>query len=302
MSFRSFAAAVMAALIVVLPATPAVAGGPPATVPAMVSGGQEAVAVRVLVAQSEIKSNAVPSLLAVATGGGILGGLMAAAQNASREKKAEQLIAPIRTALVDLDTDALALKAARDGLAGVSWLSAAPVTFGKDNSPVGESAFLDAGTAANTVFIDYTYDLSPGFDAVRVVANFSIANKAIPANSSGAAGKPEDRVKSRYLRWSQAITSVVYLPGANPDDKDANIPLLAAANGDLVRRGLAQAFTQVAALTPKAFALTEAEIKAMGDKTRPKFAYQTLSGRVVDQSGGGTVFWARQFVTVQQLQ
>src|SRR5215204_3132853 len=110
--------------------------------PAFISQ-QSSRSVRVLVAQAQIKSDINASTLAVATGGGMLGGLIAAAQNSERAKRAEVLIAPIRTALIDFDADALAQSSARSGLAQIPWLSSAPMTFGKDTSPVGRTAFLD---------------------------------------------------------------------------------------------------------------------------------------------------------------
>ncbi|HEY5722618.1 MAG TPA: hypothetical protein VIT45_09880, partial [Allosphingosinicella sp.] len=118
-------------------------------------------AVQVLVAQSEIKSNINPSNIAVATGGGLLGGLMAASQNASRTKKAEALIEPVREALMDFDVDGLALDTTKRAFAQVPWLQNAPVSFSKDSSPVGKSGSLDTIGASQVAFVEYSYDFSP---------------------------------------------------------------------------------------------------------------------------------------------
>jgi hypothetical protein len=275
--------AVTAALAVAVPAGPALAGGPAAVVPVAVSTAQEERAVRVLVAQSEIKSDINSSNLGIVMGGGLLGGLMAAAQNSSREKKAEELIGPLRTALIDLDIDAMAQSAARSGIAAVPWLSGAAVSFGKDSSPVGKSEFLDSNTTPRVTFVEYTYDLSPNFDSIRVVATSNTANKALPVvPKSAKAPKPEDRLKPKNLAYAQSVTVAVLLPNADPKNKEANAAAWAANNGELARKGLAQAFAEVAALTPRTFALTDADIKAMGDKTRARAGYEGLQGRVVE--------------------
>ena len=256
--------------------------------------------VRVLLAQAEIKSDINASTLAVATGGGMLGGLIAAAQNSERAKKAEELIAPLRTALIDYDADALVQQSARSGLAGVPWLSSVPMTFGKDSSPVGRTDFLDAGATEQVAFIEYTYDLSPEFDALRVVAHIEFANKAVPMNR-GKPGKPEDRVKARNLAFVRSITVAVMLPNADPKDKEANAARWAENGGDPARRAMQQAFARMAELMPRTLALTDADVVALKDRKKERVNYLALSGRLVERQGGQTLFWDDQFVSVGPL-
>lgn len=256
--------------------------------------------VRVMLAQSEIKSDINASNLGLLLGGGLLGGLISAVQNADRAKKAEELITPVRTAIIDMDVDALALNTARSSMSKVSWLEKAPITYGKDSSPVGRSDFLDADAAPHVAFIEYTYDLSPNFDAIRVVALTQFADKALPAKKRNA--KPTDRVHQKHLAYSRAVTSIVTLPNASPDDKEANAARWAADDGLLAERALDQAFKRLAALAPQSLALTDADVKAMKDKTRPKAQYEALKGRLIETSeNGDTLFWANQFVSVQSL-
>lgn len=256
--------------------------------------------VRVLVSQAEIKSDINASTLAVATGGGMLGGLIAAAQNADRAKRAEELISPLRTALIDFDADALAQSSARSGLAGVPWLSSAAMTFGKDTTPVGRTAFLDAGNADQVVFIEYIYDLSPEFDALRVVANIQFTNKAVPV-SHGKPGNSEDRVKPRNLAFARSITVAVMLPNADPKDKEANAARWAANDGEQARRATQQAFSRLAELLPRTLALSDADVVGLKDKKKERAAYGALSGRLVERRGDETLFWANQFVAVGPL-
>jgi hypothetical protein len=298
--------AALAAAFVVSSVGPAAAK--PATVisEAVVNEGQKR-SIRVLVSQSEIKSNINGSQLGtaimIAAGGGMLagliGGMIASAQNADREKKAETLIAPLRTSLADFNADELAQAAARNALADIAWLKEADISFGKDSSPAGRNSFLDQASD-QVVFVDYSYDLSPEFDSVRVVETIQIANKALPRVAKGQPRpKPEHRI-TRYLAYTQTLTSAVTLPDADPKDKQANADRWAANNGALARRAVKQAFTRLAELTPRALGLTAAQVKAM-NKIKQRATFGGLSGRLVSQDDDGTLIWAKQFVSVQPL-
>lgn len=287
-------------------ASPVYAGPPNIVAPAISSSEQDH-SVRVLLAQSEINSaiNSANSLgLFMAAGGlvgGLLGGIITASQNASRAKKAEELITPIRAATVDLDVDALALETSNEILAKVAWLDEVPVSYGKDSSPVGKSDFLDANPSPSVVFIEYSYDLSPDFDALRVTATMQVANKALPKTTRRPA-KPADRVMPKYLAYSHTVTSVVLLPEANPKEQEENAARWAADNGAPVRLALDQAFAELADLAPRSLALTKADIKQMKDSSRPKAGYASLKGRLVEKTEDeGSIIWAGQFVSVEPL-
>jgi hypothetical protein len=306
MRTRLLAAACAAALVATSVSAP-VAAKPASLVPEAMIKDQRQRSVRVLVAQSEIKSNINGSQLGtaimVAAGGGLLaglvGGLITAAQNAEREKQAEALIAPLRTSLADFDADRLAQDSAQASLTNVAWLKGAPTSFGKDSSPLGKSDYLNTA-ADQVVFVEYSYDLSPEFDSVRVIETVQVANKALPALRKGLTAKPQDRI-TRYLAYSHTITSAVLLPDADPKNKKANAERWAANGGELARRGVAQAFARLVDLTPRALALTQAEVKTMKDSKRPRAAYGGLSGRLVSRDDKGTLIWANQFIAVQPL-
>ena len=243
-------------------------------------------AVQVLVAQSEIKSNINPSNIAVATGGGLLGGALAASQNASRTKKAEALIEPVREALKDFDGDRLAQDTTRAALAQVPWLQSAAVSFGKDSSPVGKASALDSLGASQVVFIEYSYDFSPDFADLRVVAKVEFANKAMPA----AATKPEARVNRKNLAYAQQVTTIVSL-SAPVDEKAGNAALWAADGGKRAREALTLAFAEQAKLLPRTLALTAADVAAMAAKTNPKGNVGGFAGRTLQSPTGETLLW-----------
>lgn len=273
----------------------AVAAGPPNVVTEEARNAP-ARAVQVLVAQSEIKSNINPSNIAVATGGGLLGGALAASQNASRTKKAEALIEPVREALSDFDADRLAQDTTAAALAQVPWLQGAAVSFSKDSSPVGKSSALDSLGASQIVFIEYTYDFSPDFADLRVVSKVEFANKAMPA----AATKPEARVNRKNLAYAQQVTTIVSLP-APVDEKAGNAAQWGADGGRRAREALTLAFAEQAKLLPRTLALTADEVAAMGAKTNPKGNVGGFAGRVQTSATGETLLWGPGFIWQRTL-
>jgi hypothetical protein len=277
--------------------TPAMAAQPPNLVVEQsrnVVGGR---IVQVLVAQAEIKSNINPSNIAMATGGGLIGGLLAASQNASRTKKAETAIEPLRAALNGFDAEALSLETTKTGLATVPWLQAGTPTLSKDSSILGKSAILDANTAAQIAFIEYSYDVSPDFANIRVVAKLEFASKAIPAANTD---KPEVRLLPKNLAYAQTITSIVSLPAAGADI-DANAALWSADHGSAARAALTKAFGQIAILLPRTLALTSDDISKINGKDKKRQTVAGFNGRVEETSSSGTLLWANGFVYVQPL-
>jgi hypothetical protein len=248
----------------------------------LVAGGRS---LRVLVAQAEIKSDINLSNIAVATGGGLLGGLIGAAVDSAHAKKAELLITPLRTAIADVDVDAMAMDAAKAGFANAQW-NKSEISFSKDSSPAGKSAYLDSNANAETAFVEYTYDLSPSFDALRVVERTDVAAKTMVSTN-----KPEKRLAPKNLVYSHSVASVVLLPNAGKD-KEANAARWAADNGKLARAALAQAFAQLKALTPHLMAMTAADDDALDrDKKNKRILAGGYYGRPQPTTDGATLLW-----------
>ena len=248
-----------------------------------VAGGRS---LHVMVAQSEIKSDINLSNVAVATGGGMLGALIGAAVDSARAKKAEALITPVRTGMAGVDADAMAIDAAKTAFANAQWNTVAEPNFSKDSSPVGKSAYLDSNANAETAFVEYTYDLSPTFDALRVVESIQVAAKTVPA-----ANKPEKRLQPKYLVYSGNVASVVLLPDATKD-KDANAARWAADNGKLARAALEQAFARLKATTPRLLAMTAAEQDALTREKANKWIFAGgYRGRPQAAANGETLLW-----------
>jgi hypothetical protein len=272
------------------------AAAPVVSQTAAVEGGR---ALHVVVAQSEVKSDINPSNIAVATGGGLLGGLIGAAVDSARAKKAEELIGPVRTATADFDADALALETAKASFSDMEWYKANPVAaFGKDSSVAGKSALLDAATGKQIAFVEYSYDLSPNFDAVRVVAKIEVANKAIPAS---AKGKGEKRLNLKNLAYSTRVTSVVLLKGVG-EDKEVNALLWSADNGAVTRKALQLAFANLPTLTQRTLALTAEDIKALNDKKNKRTNSGGFTGRPQQPANARTtLLWDGSFINIEYM-
>ena len=274
----------MAAVAAQTPDVAAVAAQPATGQNVAVAGGRS---LHVMVAQSELKSDINPSNIAVATGGGLLGGLIGAAVDSARAKKAEVLITPVRTAMADVDADALAIETAKASFARADWNRAATETsFSKDSSPTGKSAYLDSNPNAETAFVEYSYDLSPNFDSLRVVERIEVAAKSVPA-----ANKPEKRLQPKYLVYGRTVASVVTLPDATKD-KEANAARWAADNGKLTHAALSQAFNRLRELTPRLLAMSSADEAALdANKKNKRVMAGGYYGRPQPAGDGETLLW-----------
>lgn len=289
---REFSYALCACFVAVSPMTAAIAQDQSTAAPAAQPATGQNVAVaggrslRVLVAQSEIKSDINLSNVAVATGGGLLGALIGAAVDSARAKKAEQLITPVRTGMAGVDADAMAIETAKAAFANAQWSTTAEPNFSKDSSPAGKSAYLDSTPNAETAFVEYTYDLSPTFDALRVVESIQVAAKTVPS-----ANKPEKRLNPKNLVYAGSIVSVVLLPDAGTD-KDVNAARWAADNGKLARAALEQAFARLKATTPRLLAMTAADQDALTRDKKNKWIFAGgYRGRPQPTTDGAKLLW-----------
>lgn len=252
---------------------------------AAVVGGR---ALQALVAQSEIKSDINLSNIVVATGGGLLGGLIGAAVDSARAKKAEELIGPVRAGLAGFDAEALAIEAAKMGFANASWNSATDtIPFSKDSSPAGKLATLDATAKAQVAFVEYTYDISPLFDAVRVMVKIDVAPKAVPVS---AKGKAEKRLSPKNLAYSRSATTVVTLTSAS-SEKEVNAGAWAADNSARAQTALKLAFEKLGGLTAKMLALSENDEKTLNDKANKRVVAGGFTGRPQQAPSGESLLW-----------
>ncbi len=140
---------------------------------------------------------------------------------------------------------------------------------------------LDSSGAIQVAFVEYSYDLSPDFSSLRVVAKLEFANKTGPA---AAQKKPELRVSRKNLAYAQQITSIVSLPTPS-EDITANASRWSAGGGKAARQALTTAFGEIEKLLPRTLALTAEDVKAMSGKDRPKGKAGGFAGRVQETKG-----------------
>jgi hypothetical protein len=270
----------------------------PNILPADFLAAPQSRAVNVILAQTGVIAGYVPSeLKGIAVYGGLSGLIAEDMQNSSRAGRANKLTVAINTQVGDLGVDALAQKSAAEALAGVSWLSTSPVTFSKDGSAAGKSAFLDKAAADQGVFVEYAYDLSADFSTLRLIETISIARRAALASKI----KPVDRLRPENMIYSQSIVVSVQIPGTMYHAKEDNAALWSANNGDRLRRALTQAFATATRLTPKTLEVSYRSAYELAANTRPGFALDGETARVIEQKGNDRVLWLRRYVAVEYL-
>lgn len=287
--FRSAVALLLAACV----ATPVVAAEPkvPKSVLAesarVLPGGRGVV---VTVAQPELGSNINPSMATFALGGGLIGAIIDAKVDSDRGKRAQAGITPVRAALLDFDTDKIAIDATAAVIAANPGFVAQTAPFTRDPTTAAKSALLDKAVQSQVAFFDYVYDMAADFGSIRVGLTLIMAPSAIPAG-----GAPEKRLSYRNLAYLQTLTSVVQLP--NPSDPVTNAQTWAAHDGAMAKRALGLGFAQVGAMVPRALALTVDDIARF--KAAEKSSAGFHSGKLVEQNGGGTLLFGAGFTHVQ---
>ena len=208
---------------------------------------------------------------------------------------AERNAVPVRTALSDFDTDALALATTRAALAKPDWFQARDVTGSSDVFAISKADFLAQNAAAQIAFIRYRYDLSPDFTQIRVLAMLSIERQPL-----GKDGKPAGKPVAIYR---QNIMSIAQMRAPSYEARD-NAKRWAADNGKLAKAALRTAFGQFERLFPFALGLNQTQITAFNDKKSNKaFAggyYGALVARDADQPDA-VLIWKNGLVHVQPV-
>lgn len=255
-----------------------------------VDGGR---AVHVFVAQPELAAAINPSNVSGAMGGGLIGAMIDSSVQSNRAGRAEVGITPIRAALFDFDTDALAIETTNAATAGLPWFGGQAIAFGRDSSPYAKNAALDAATTSQVAFFEYGYDVSPDFSMVRVSVVMTLANKVVDGIR-----RPEQRLQPRNLVYSQAAMSAVRLP--SPTTPEDNSVVWAADDGALIRQALTMAFADLTTLIPRSLNLTAAEFEAASDAART--TDRAFPGaRVVEQNPNEMLLYNGGLIHVQTL-
>jgi hypothetical protein len=248
--------------------------------------------VDVVVGQAEIASNINPSFATLAMGGGVLGVIIDAKVDSDRAKRAMAGITPLRTALIDVDVDQLAIDTTKAATATLPWFEGKDPEFARDPTIPAKSAVLSAGAARQVAFFDYVYDTAPDFSSIRVGVRITLANKDAP--NGGAA---ETRLNPKNLAYDQTLTSVVRLgnPGAPPD----NAERWAAHDGVLAKKALKVAFAEVGVLIPRALTLGVDDIAKMDAGAKKTIG--GYAGKVQEETPDGALLFNGGLVHIQTV-
>lgn len=181
----------------------------------------------------------------------------------------------------------------------MEWFKSNPSdAFGKDSSVAGKSAVLDAAKTKQVALVEYLYDISAEFNAVRVVARIEIANTEIPASFKG---KGEKRVRWDKLAYSRNVTSIVLFNKAGKD-KEANAALLSADKAAPVRNALPVAFANLVPLTQRTMALTADELTVLNNKKNKRTNAAGYVGRPQPAPNDRTtLLWEGAFINVEAI-
>jgi hypothetical protein len=208
---------------------------------------------------------------------------------------AERNALPVRAALSDFDTDALALATTKAALAKPDWFQARDVSGSSDVFAISKADFLAQNAAAQIAFVRYRYDLSPDFTQIRVLAMLSIERQTLDAD-----GKPAGKLVAIYR---QNVMSIAQMRAPSYEARD-NAKRWAADNGRLAKSALTTAFGQFERLIPFALGLSQTQMTAFNDKKSVKaFAggyYGTLIARDPDQPDA-VLIWKNGLVHVQPV-
>jgi hypothetical protein len=146
----------------------------------------------------------------------------------------------------------------------------------------GKSDYLTAAPTSQVVYFTYVYDMAPDFSSVNVSVGIAIANK-----EQAKKGQPFTRLLDKNLVYGQRVSSVVRL--ANPTAPAENAQRWAANDSALAKKALALAFTEVAALIPRALTLTDADVTRINAAERKTIA--SLGGKPMEEGAGGSLLF-----------
>ena len=244
-----------------------------------VAGGR---AVQVSVGQGELGSNINSTLGFAMVAGGAVGVIIEAGVGADRAQRAQLGITPIRRGLMDFDADQLAIDSTRSAMAAMPWLEGQEPAFTRDATIFGKSDYLTAAPTSQVVYFTYVYDMAPDFSSVNVSVGIAIANR-----EQAKKGQPFTRLLDKNLVYGQRVSSVVRL--ANATTPAENAQRWASNDSALAKKALALAFTEVAALSPRALTLTDADVTRINAAERKTVA--SLGGKPMEEGAGGSLLF-----------
>jgi len=187
--------------------------------------------VYILVSQKEITAQINPSTVAMATGGGLLFALIDVAVNNSRATDAEELIQPIRDALIDVDFAQEFNVALVSELFNIKWLNIENIELQQAQADYLKVDNYKASTSDAILFVDARYSVSHDFSSLQGHASIVLLPKSNKLRQYSEDGSSRSALKQPWHidnNLSRDNISVVKLIDKSSSDKTYNANLLAA--------------------------------------------------------------------------
>ncbi len=225
--------------------------------------------------QQEIAADINRSNVSAITGGGLIGGLIDAAVDNSRAKKAETTVTPIRDAILDYNVGEHVSGELKTALAGIPWLQAQNVSVQIPATKDVIKGLVDRASTDAVLFLDVQYRFSANFGnlTVTVDANLFSHKPSLTKTSE----KSRDGLPVVY---SNTLGVTVALPNSGPVDAKSAVDFWAANKGAAARTALDLAARELAKML--AFDLQEKQDDAAETKAAAtKEVVLVAGGRVV---------------------
>lgn len=127
--------------------------------------------------QQEIYAEINHSNTTAAMGGGLLFALIDSAVDSSRTSDAEELIKPIRNALIDYNFSRNFSSAMKKELKGLDWMKLRKLNVDTNLDPAREETIRNSSKDSIVMFADTRYYLSADFSALNIITNVRIYPK-----------------------------------------------------------------------------------------------------------------------------
>lgn len=225
-------------------------------------------------------------------GGGLLGALIIEGRYDNRkpiaqdlQQRAEATVAPIRSSLADLDTDAMALESLRTAFSNASWLKVHSLSLAKE--PLVQASKFPTTEVLSMphALLAVRYEFSPDFTQIRVVAHLIVTQ-----SSKGVS----------HLIAHVPMISTVQLRN-RAFEIEANANQWARDNAVLARTAVARAFAGLTRVLPRALALTAADVRTWSSKDAPKAFAAGFNGTILEKTTADLILWQDALVVVATL-
>lgn len=221
--------------------------------------------VAINLAQRELHIGADPGLGPGTNSYGLVGALMLGAIESAASKKARAEVEPLLGALGEFNASAPLMAGVRAGISDIPWLAITSGSTSTDNSEAAKDSMLNRVSGNYLVYADCLYRIAQSFESIFARCSVQIANKIVPASSSGA------RWKAGKLLVNRAVQSEVALftNQAVPPYQDCYTSERRAAcrsrwmenSAALLKKELTFALTQVGKLVGKEISLGAGELE-----------------------------------------